>query len=54
MKLTKDWIEFHKQIKTLILEGNEIAQKESVTIRDEKSFDSVKKELKDWVDCNVF
>jgi hypothetical protein len=50
MKLIKDWIEFQEQIKTLIIEGNEIAQKESVTIRDEKLFDSVIKEIKDWVD----
>lgn len=50
MKLIKDWIEFQEQIKLLISEGNEIAQKESVTIRDEKLFDSVKKEIKDWVD----
>lgn len=50
MKLIKDWLEFQEQIKALILEGDEIAQKESVTIRDEKLYESVKIEIKDWVD----
>lgn len=50
MKLLKDWTEFQEQIKILILEGNEISQKESLVIKDEKLYDSVKSEIKGWVD----
>ena len=55
MQLTKDWNEFQKEIRTLILAGNELAQKELATIRDDKSFDSVKIEIKNWGEkCYIY
>nr|WP_319997556.1 hypothetical protein [uncultured Draconibacterium sp.] len=49
MILIIDWIEFQEQIVNLQIEGNEIAKKESATIRDEKTFDSIKVQINDWV-----
>lgn len=49
MKLIKDWPEFQEKIKTLILKGNEIAEKEFATLRDTNLFDSEKNEIKEWV-----